>query len=89
MGLLGLAKKGLGELLEEGYPESVAKKIISGDLPMDDASREARAGLMNMTDEQPVLRGHSANSPPGSSMTICSCLKTRPDMSQRPMLERR
>ena len=30
-------------LVEEGYPESTARKIISGELPMDEASRVARA----------------------------------------------
>ena len=57
--------KAIAKLTDEGYPESVAKKIASGELPMDDASREARAGLMNMTDDR-LYRGHSANSPPGS-----------------------
>jgi len=30
-------------LLEEGYPESTARKIMSGELPMDEASRISRA----------------------------------------------
>ena len=65
MGLFSLAKKSVKELVDLGYPESVAKKIADGTLPMDDASREARAGLMNMTDER-LFRGHSANRPPES-----------------------
>jgi len=49
MGLLGkglneawLAGRKLADLIKEGYPESVAKRIIDGDLPMDEASRKAR-----------------------------------------------
>lgn len=35
--------RGLLELVDAGYPESVAKRIASGELPMDNASRMARA----------------------------------------------
>jgi hypothetical protein len=65
MGLFSLAKKSVKELVDLGYPETVAKKIANGELPMDEASREARASLMNMTDDR-FLRGHSANKPPQS-----------------------
>jgi hypothetical protein len=66
MGLFSLASKSVKELVDLGYPESVAKKIADGTLPMDEASREARASLMGMTDDR-FLRGHSANSRPQSN----------------------
>jgi hypothetical protein len=66
MGLLALAKKTVKELIEEGYPESVAKKIADGTLPMDEASRQARADAMSMTD-QTYYRGHSSAKPPTSN----------------------
>jgi hypothetical protein len=43
MGLLSLLGKAVKEIVAMGYPESVAKRISSGDLPMDEASRMARA----------------------------------------------
>ena len=43
MGLFSLAKKGIDELIEMGYPESVAKKISSGELPMDAESVARRS----------------------------------------------
>jgi hypothetical protein len=43
MGLLSLLGKPVKEIMAMGYPESVAKRISSGDLPMDEASRMARA----------------------------------------------
>jgi hypothetical protein len=42
MGLLNLLGKPVKEIVAMGYPESVAKRISSGDLPMDEASRAAR-----------------------------------------------
>ena len=42
----------LDNLLKAGYPESVAKRIASGELPMDEASRMARAEAQGLnTDE--------------------------------------
>jgi hypothetical protein len=41
--MVGLIGKNLQELIKAGYPESVAKRIASGELPMDQASRMARA----------------------------------------------
>jgi len=38
-------------LLEAGYPESTARKIMSGELPMDEASRMARAREQGFTME--------------------------------------
>ena len=43
MGLLGaIAKRSVDDWVKLGYPESVAKRIVSGELPMDEASRAAR-----------------------------------------------
>jgi hypothetical protein len=64
MGLFGNVVKSVKQLVEEGYPESVAKKIFDGDLPMDEASRVARREEQ-MTPDQ-LYRGHSANTPPRS-----------------------
>jgi hypothetical protein len=42
-GLLDWLSKSVKEVMDMGYPESVAKRIVSGELPMDEASRMARA----------------------------------------------
>ena len=44
------AVKLLDRLLDAGYPEGTAKKIASGELPMDEASRMARAREQGFTD---------------------------------------
>ena len=38
--------KAIGDLVRAGYPESTARKIVSGELPMDEASRMSRAREM-------------------------------------------
>ena len=43
--------KAIDRLVGLGYPESTAKKIASGELPMDTASRMARAGEQGFTTE--------------------------------------
>ena len=43
MGLLSTAARTVADWVKLGYPESVAKRIVSGDLPMDEASRLKRA----------------------------------------------
>jgi hypothetical protein len=43
MGVLAKAAGSLWDWIEAGYPEEVAKRIVSGELPMDEASRLARA----------------------------------------------
>lgn len=60
-----IAGKTVKELVEMGYPKEVAVKIHSGELPMDEASREARAQLMNMVDDR-LHRGHFIGRPPHS-----------------------
>lgn len=42
-GILKLIGRAVDDLVKMGYPESVAKRISSGELPMDEASRMARA----------------------------------------------
>jgi len=42
MGLLSWLGRNVDELVKEGYPLEVAKRISSGELPMDEASRAAR-----------------------------------------------
>lgn len=42
-GLLDWIGRPVDDLVKQGYPESVAKRISSGELPMDEASRLARA----------------------------------------------
>ena len=68
MGLLSLAKKTVSELVDLGYPESVAKKISSGELPMDEASRLARANEQGYGDV--LYRGHSLEDMPTSESDI-------------------
>lgn len=43
MSLLSTAARTVADWVKLGYPESVAKRIVSGDLPMDRASRLKRA----------------------------------------------
>jgi hypothetical protein len=62
MGVLNLATELAGlsvkQLVKKGYPEEVAQKIASGDLPMDPSSIAARQEQMGMLDER-LYRGHS------------------------------
>lgn len=51
MGLLSLTVK---QLVKLGYPESTAKKIVSGELPMDAASRMARAREQGYNIDMPL-----------------------------------
>ena len=64
---MGILSKGVGILadwIKAGYPEEVAKRIVSGELPMDEASRMARAQGQGYG---PVLyRGHGKDQPPTS-----------------------
>ena len=48
--------KTFDDWVDEGYPEEIIPDILSGDLPMDEASKAARAAEQGMG---PVLwRGH-------------------------------
>ena len=59
-GLLDLTKAGIDlgadayrnllRLIEAGYPDTTAMKIVTGELPMDNASRMARATEQGKTD---------------------------------------
>ena len=55
MGLLSTAARTVADWVKLGYPESVAKRIVSGDLPMDRASRLKRAEEQGYL--SPVVRG--------------------------------
>jgi hypothetical protein len=57
--LIDWAKKSLKEIIDMGYPESVAKRIKSGELPMDEVSRMARADAM--TDPRIYYHGGDPN----------------------------
>ena len=43
MSVMGLLSDVVARLIRQGYPETVAERIASGELPMDTASRMERA----------------------------------------------
>ena len=45
------AYRNLLRLIEAGYPDTTAMKIVTGELPMDNASRMARATEQGFTDK--------------------------------------
>jgi len=49
------------KIAEIGYPESVAKRIASGELPMDEASRMARAKGQGFNTDNRLLHGTDAD----------------------------
>ena len=55
-GILNLIGRAVDDLVKMGYPESVAKRISSGELPMDFESRMARAKAQGY-DLTPEYRG--------------------------------
>ena len=61
-----------------GYPESVARKIADGTLPMDEASREARADAMGMGPD--MYRGHADGNNPRSNQDLW--MTDDPDVAQ-------
>ena len=63
-----LIAKTIAKWLDKGYPEEVAERIAKGELPMDDASRAARAAEQGYG---PVLyRGHPSPFPPKSDQDM-------------------
>ena len=68
MGVLAKAAGSLWDWIEAGYPEEVAKRIVSGELPMDEASRMARAAEQGYGDV--LHRGHSNQSVPHSDQDM-------------------
>ena len=67
MGAASIVKT-IAKWLDEGYPEEVAKRIASGELPMDEASKAARAAEQGYG---PVLyRGHHKDMPPTSDQDM-------------------
>ena len=78
---MGVLAKGVGVLadwLEAGYPEEVAKRIVSGELPMDEASRMARAQEQGYGDV--LYRGHSNQNVPYSDQDMW--MSSSPDVAQ-------
>lgn len=61
MALLSIAAKQLDDLLRMGYPEEVAQRIVSGDLPMDTASRMERAEAMGFDPTNVQYHGTEAD----------------------------
>ena len=60
--------KTFDDWVDEGYPEEIIPDILSGDLPMDEASKAARAEAMGMG---PVLyRGHYSPHAPKSNQDM-------------------
>jgi hypothetical protein len=51
----------VAELVRLGYPESTAKKIVSGELPMDQASRMARAREQGFDVDQTYYHGRQSD----------------------------
>lgn len=49
--------KAIERLVRAGYPEGTAKKIVTGELPMDEASRMARAREQGFDVDTPLYRG--------------------------------
>ena len=62
---LTAALKKVKELVDAGYPEEVAERIASGKLPMDEASRAARAAEQGYGDV--MYRGHNNKRNPVTS----------------------
>lgn len=56
-GLLSWIGRSVDDLVKMGYPESVAKRISSGELPMDYASRMERARQLGYDVANPEYRG--------------------------------
>ena len=68
MGVLSKVGGTLWDWIEAGYPEEVARRIVSGDLPMDEASRAARAEAQSYG---PVwYRGHAEGNAPKSDQDM-------------------
>ena len=59
MGLLSSFIRSLDDLIAQGYPPEVAERIVSGELPMDTASRMQRAESMGFDPSDVQLHGTS------------------------------
>ena len=75
-GLISFLGRSVKELVEMGFPEPVAKRISSGELPMDEASRMARAKEQGF---EPELYYHSGSPDIGSLDTSTSSSKKTAD----------
>jgi peptidoglycan hydrolase-like protein with peptidoglycan-binding domain len=61
MGLLANLLRSVDDLVKLGYPESVAKRIVSGELPMDFESRMRRAEVMGFDPRDVQYHGTEAD----------------------------
>jgi len=61
MALLSALTKAVDELVQFGYPREVAERIVSGDLPMDTASRMQRAEAMGFDPTDVQYHGTEAD----------------------------
>lgn len=61
MSLLSVAARTVADWVKLGFPEEVAKRIVSGELPMDKASRMKRAEEQGYDVETPLYHGTSAD----------------------------
>ena len=61
MGLLSSFIRSLDDLIAQGYPPEVAERIVSGDLPMDTASRMRRAEVMGFDPRDVQYHGTEAD----------------------------
>ena len=81
-GLLNLAEELSGlsvkQLVEKGYPEEVAQKIASGELPMDPASIATRQQTQGYGDV--MYRGHDDRWPPQSNEDMF--MSSSPDVAE-------
>jgi hypothetical protein len=77
MGLLSTALRTAKDWVDAGYPEEVAERIVSGKLPMDDASRQARAAEQGYG---PVLYRGQPDRPLSSNQDVWA--STSPDVAQ-------
>lgn len=61
MGILSTLFRSIDELTALGYPREVAERIVSGELPMDQASRMARAEAQGFNPNQVSYHGTDAD----------------------------
>jgi len=74
------AYRNLLRLIEAGYPDTTAMKIVTGELPMDKASRMARATEQGKTDlAYHVSNDAMANGPNGMGFTDKGILSFMPE----------
>jgi len=77
------AYRNLLRLIEEGYPDTTAMKIVTGELPMDNASRMARATEQGKTQRAyHVANNHIAKTDDGYFKTDQGLMSFDPEMGK-------